>query len=163
MPRNTRVARPADASRLCDLQMDGWRAEYPHDVDPEVWLDADGFDRSAREANMVRLMSAPETQSFLVATQDGVIAGFITLGDSRDADRPGETELAWIYFDPRNFGSGLATELVEDALGDRPAYVWVAEKNRRAYAFYRKLGFTPDGTRRDTDTLFDQAEIRLAR
>jgi hypothetical protein len=65
------------AARLCDIQMDAWRGEYPHEVDPEQWLDADGFDRAAREANMVRLKTAPET------------------------------ELSALYFDPEEFGSGF--------------------------------------------------------
>jgi RimJ/RimL family protein N-acetyltransferase len=161
--RHIRRAEPSDAARLCDIQMDAWRGEYPHDVDPEQWLDADGFDRAARDANMARLMAAPETESFLVAIRDDAVVGFIVLGRSRDADRPGETELSALYFDPTEFGSGFASELVDAALGARPAYLWVAELNGRARRFYEKLRFANDGTRRDNDTLFDQAEIRMAR
>lgn len=112
---------------------------------------------------MRRLISSPETESFLAAVQDDVVVGFITVGESRDVDRPGETELSWIYFDPAAHGSGFAAELVIAGLGSRPAYVWVAEHNPRARVFYAKLGFSPDGARRETDTLFDQPELRLAR
>jgi ribosomal protein S18 acetylase RimI-like enzyme len=143
--------------------MDAWRGEYPHDVDPEQWLDADGFDRAAREVNMVRLMTADETESFLVAIRDNSVVGFIVVGQPRDEDRPSEPELSALYFDATEFGSGFATELVDAALGERPAYLWVAELNARARRFYAKVGFEGDGARRDTETLFDQAEVRMAR
>ena len=162
----TRTIRPvidADAPRLCDAQTAGWLVEYPSISDPIAWLDADGFDRAAREANMRRLIVAPETESFLAAVQDDLVVGFVTVGESRDSDRPGETELSWIYFDPAAHGSGFAAELVFAALGNRPAYVWVAERNPRARAFYAKLGFVEDGVRRETGTLFDEPELRLAR
>lgn len=163
MTRSIRPVADADAPRLCELQTAGWRTEYPHMVDPEQWLADDGFDLTAREANMRRLIIAPETESFLAAVQDGLIVGFITVGESRDVDRPGETELSWIYFDPAAHGTGFAAELVFAALGDRPAYVWMAECNPRARAFYTKLGFAADGMRRDTGTLFDEPELRFAR
>lgn len=161
--RSIRPATAADAARLCDIQMDAWRSEYPHDVDPEMWLDADGFDRVAREANMVWLLGAPTTRTFLVAEDDGAVVGFITTGDSRDDDRVGETELSSIYFAPASHGNGFAGELLQAALGAGPAYLWVAEANGRARAFYGKAGFRVDGVRRDTDTLFDQPEIRMSR
>jgi ribosomal protein S18 acetylase RimI-like enzyme len=163
MTRAIRPAAAADAARLCDIQMDAWRSEYPHDTDPEAWLDADGFDRAAREANMVWLLTAPTTRKFLVAQADAEVVGFITVGDSRDDDRPGETELSSIYFAPASHGTGFARELLDGALGTQPAHLWVAEENGRARAFYAKAGFVTDGERRDNDTLFDQPEIRMAR
>ena len=33
------------------------------------------------------------------------------------------------------------------AIGESPAYLWVAEGNPRALAFYLKHGFRPDGKR----------------
>lgn len=68
----TRVIRPVvdtDVSRLCELQTAGWIIEYPHVVDPIRLLDRDGFDLAAREANMRRLIVAPQTVSFLAAVQ----------------------------------------------------------------------------------------------
>ena len=43
--------------------------------------------------------------------------------------------------------SGIAQALVARVLGDRPAFLWVLEANPRAIAFYKKLGFVPDGSR----------------
>ena len=161
-----RVIRPViaeDAARLCHLQLEAWRSDYQHSVDPEKWLDDDGFDRDAREVNMRRLVTDPSTRAFLVAMQDEEIVGFITVGDARDGDRPGETELSWIYFHPSAQGTGFALELAAAALGDRPAYLWVNERNHRALAFYAKLDFVADGARKDTETLFDEPEVRLVR
>lgn len=161
-----RIIRPvvhADAPRLCELQAAAWAIEYPHIADPIRQLAANGIGPAARETKMRQLIVAPQTKSFLAAVQDGVVVGFITVGESRDTDRPGETELSWIYFDPTAHGTGFAAELVHAALGDRPAYLWFAEHNLRALAFYTKLGFAPDGHRRVTGTLFNAPELRLAR
>ena len=35
--------------------------------------------------------------------------------------------------------------LLDAALGDAGAYLWIAEDNPRAFAFYRRNGFVPDG------------------
>jgi ribosomal protein S18 acetylase RimI-like enzyme len=158
-----RAAEPTDCARLCDIQMEAWRGEYPHTVDPETWLDADGFDRAAREANMLRLIAAADTEAFLVAVNERRIVGFAIAGGSRDDDRIGQTELSALYFEPAEFGSGFARQLVEAAIGNRSAYLWVAELNGRAQHFYEKLGFGNDGRRRDVDTLFDQVEVRMQR
>lgn len=163
MARTIRPVVAADAARLCELQTVGWLLEYPHVKNLIQRLDDDGLNLAAREATMRRLITAPETESFLAAVQDGVVVGFITVGESRDADRVGETELSWIYFDPTAHGSGFAAELVFAALGHRPAYLWMAQNNTRALAFYTKLGFAPDGNRRETGTLFNEPEMRLAR
>jgi ribosomal protein S18 acetylase RimI-like enzyme len=67
-----------------------------------------------------------------------------------------------LYVGAAHRGTGLATSLAVTALGEQPAQLWVFEENHRALAFYRKLGFTPDGTRKiDPDT--SVWEIRLAR
>jgi ribosomal protein S18 acetylase RimI-like enzyme len=42
-------------------------------------------------------------------------------------------------------GLGLGRKLLEAALGDGPASLWVAAQNERAIAFYRRFGFQPDG------------------
>ena len=38
-------------------------------------------------------------------------------------------------------GTGVADLLVQETLGDVPAYLWVLTGNARAQAFYRRLGF----------------------
>lgn len=47
--------------------------------------------------------------------------------------------------------------------GDRPAFLWVAEGNPRAIAFYRRNGFIADGTRKIAPDWENLAEIRMVR
>ena len=60
------------------------------------------------------------------------------------------------------WGSGLGGRLLEAAVGDTPASLWVFEANLRARSFYRKHGFAEDGTRK-YDPRFGAEEIRMVR
>ena len=42
-------------------------------------------------------------------------------------------------------GSGAGQALFDAAVGDSPAYLWAADDNPRAAAFYRRNGFARDG------------------
>ena len=62
----------------------------------------------------------------------------------------------------RAHGTGLADELMAHAIGDRPAYLWVLDRNDRAIAFYRRHGFTDEGGRKlEHDA--GVVEVRMAR
>lgn len=76
------------------------------------------------------------------------VVGLADAGQARDTDMVGIPELYRIYTLRRTYGSGLGSQLLQAAIGDTPAYLWVLEDNRRAEAFYRKSGFTPDGARK---------------
>src|SRR5674476_1123014 len=48
---------------------------------------------------------------------------------------------------------GVADRRLKERVRDAPAYLWVLSGNDRAQAFYRRHGFTPDGTRLPVDGL----------
>ncbi|UYQ78958.1 GNAT family N-acetyltransferase [Glutamicibacter sp. JL.03c] len=56
-----------------------------------------------------------------------------------------ERQLYNLYVLNDHHGSGTGQQLLEAVLGDEPAMLWVAEKNPRAIAFYRRNGFAFDG------------------
>ena len=56
-----------------------------------------------------------------------------------------ELQLRTLYALPRAYGTGLGQALLETAIGDRAAYLWLVGGNARAGAFYRRNGFVPDG------------------
>ena len=56
------------------------------------------------------------------------------------------TELDAIYTRLAVQGTGIGTALLEAAIGDAPAYLWVVAANARAIAFYERHGFRFDGT-----------------
>jgi ribosomal protein S18 acetylase RimI-like enzyme len=81
------------------------------------------------------------------------IVAFVNFGPLRDddADRDSVAEVYAIYclaeFWDRGIGRGLM-EAALASLGDldyAEVKVWVLDTNRRAIAFYRKLGFSADG------------------
>jgi hypothetical protein len=56
----------------------------------------------------------------------------------------------------------VAAAMLDSAIGDAPAHLWVFGENGRARAFYAKQGFEPDGARKvDDDT--GVWELRLVR
>lgn len=96
--------------------------------------------------------------------ETGEVVGLADAGPARDSDMVGIPELYRIYTLSRTYGSGLGTQLMEAAIGDAPAYLWVLEHNQRARAFYRKSGFSPDGARKVLARAWGELpEIRLVR
>ena len=59
-------------------------------------------------------------------------------------------------------GTGLAARLLQEALGERAAYLWVLEGNERAVAFYRRHGFAFDGGRQPYEST-GATELRMVR
>ena len=97
-----------------------------------------------------------------VAEVDGEIVGWANTSTGRDADRPRDLELEGIYVLDAHHGTGVGQALLDAAVGDRPAYLWVLADNPRARAFYRRNGFEPDGTEK-VDEEWDVTEVRLVR
>jgi GNAT superfamily N-acetyltransferase len=83
---------------------------------------------------------------WLVVGDDGDIAGVAYACIGRDDDGPTSLELAMMYLRKEAQGGGVADALLQTAIGDAPAYLWVLSGNDRAQAFYRRHGFTPEGT-----------------
>ena len=54
------------------------------------------------------------------------------------------TNLAHLYLVPGAHGTGLAQRLLDAAIGDAAAHLWVMTDNARAVAFYLRNGFTVD-------------------
>jgi len=53
--------------------------------------------------------------------------------------------------------------LLDAALGDQPALLWVAEQNPRAIAFYQRNGFSFDGQVLDDPTAPLITDLRMVR
>jgi ribosomal protein S18 acetylase RimI-like enzyme len=94
-----------------------------------------------------RLADAPPQSALLVATDDGEVVGF-TQGENRD----GVGHLNAIHLLPERRGGG-AGQVLHDALlarfaawGCTSATLCVVRGNERAQSFYRRNGWTHDGT-----------------
>jgi GNAT superfamily N-acetyltransferase len=153
-----RKAIPDDAERIADIQITGWRETYAHLLSPDFLAGLEPQTEGYREgiARAVRAV-------YNVAELDGDIVGFAIAGPPREDDPPRDWELALLYQYARAHGSGTGQALLDAAVGDRSAFLWVAEGNPRAQAFYRRNGFVPDGARKVAEDWEDLAEIRMVR
>ncbi|MFF9562762.1 GNAT family N-acetyltransferase [Leifsonia sp. NPDC014704] len=130
-----------DARGIAEVHVTAWREAYAGHMPAEFLASLD-VDR--RAAGWAGILERGETDAF-VAERDGTIVGWATAGSGRDDDAPRDRELEGIYLLASAYGSGAGQLLLDAAIGDAPAYLWVMDGNGRAEAFYRRNGFTRDG------------------
>lgn len=142
-----RAAGADDASALARIQRRGWLHAYAGFVDPEVMT---AHPIEASEDRWGEMLANPATATW-VWDQGGPVAGFATVGPSRDDDAAGDTgELYAIYVDPHAQGAGLGTVLLARAVeglrerGWQRATLWTFEANSLARRFYERHGWVPE-------------------
>lgn len=160
--------RAADAEVIARLQNHLWRVTYAgllpeavlatrdDDVNAALWRDrAEVHERTGRSA---------EGACTVVAHDDGGRPiGWATTGPSRDDAPPTAAELWSLYVAAEHQGSGVAHQLLAAVLpSSAAAHLWVLSGNDRAIAFYRKVGFEPDGGRKH-DPRLGADELRMVR
>ena len=152
-----RAALPEDADAFAACHLACWREAYE-----ELWGAErfDEFDVNRMAVRRRKEIEAGIAQHFL-GELDGEVIGIAIAGPTRDTDAPTEQELYAIYVRAAHQGSGLADDLLDATLGDRPASLWVYRDNPRASAFYVHHDFIPDGDER-TDSV-GILEIRMVR
>ncbi|MEU6380525.1 GNAT family N-acetyltransferase [Streptomyces sp. NPDC046909] len=137
-PRVIRTVVPAEAEAITALHARARATYYPDGIpdDGTDWL-------AAWRAAIAR----PEGH-VLCVVDDGHIVGLASFRTPEDA--PAETVMLFqFHVDPDRWRSGVGTALhaacVEEwqADGKRTAVLEVHVDNRRAQAFYRRLGWTP--------------------
>lgn len=159
-------ARPAtaeDAAAIARVHVASWNAAY-RGVIADGALDALTEDRLTPEWRR-----AVETGDGVVAVVEdsGTVAGYARYGPARDGDLDHEewAEIFGFYVDPAAWGRGAGRTLMEHVTDDlrdrgfRDACLWVVQVNERAQAFYRALGFAPDG--RDDKLCIGAPEYRF--
>lgn len=167
MPLEISPLRVADAEILGPLQKHLLEVAYAGLVSPTVSVAA-----SPRPLTKRWLVQAREHQATGASAKGGrtLVArdsaagpiGWITVGPARDERAPAPSELWSIHVSEHFWGRGVARRLLEDGLGDEPAYVWLLAGNDRAQAFYAKHGFTADGATRERPDL-GASELRMTR
>lgn len=156
----TILIRPAvrgDARAIGEVRVQGWRETYAHFLSAEL-LDS-------LEPNEERWRDVIELGlgTFVVAELDGRVQGFAVSGPPAEVDAPRDLELAMIYQLASLHGSGSGQAMLDEVIGQEPAYLWTAELNPRAQAFYRRNGFIADGGRRVAEHWESLVEIRMVR
>jgi ribosomal protein S18 acetylase RimI-like enzyme len=159
MPWVIEEPKPEDADELARLHVLVWQQAYAG-LMPDDHLA--GLDVSAfAERWRLRLAGELPGDTWVARDDEGLVA-FASSGPGRDDDRPVELELYAINLLARAHGTGLADALMERAVGDRPAYLWVLDGNDRAMGFYRRHGFVDEGGRKPEPDTGD-VEVRMVR
>ncbi|MEO6714251.1 MAG: GNAT family N-acetyltransferase [Mycobacteriales bacterium] len=149
-----RCAMMADAARIAEFQTTCWREAYAGLVPDEYLQRVTAADREVRWRN--RLSGE---RNAAVAELDGEIVGIASWSATSDVP---PLELKSLYVGAALRGSGLGALLLDAALGQAAAFLWVFTDNPRAQAFYRRHGFLPDGEQM-TDPGTGLAETRMVR
>ena len=140
-----------DAADLGRVHQQCWVETYDSLVTPEFWEHS----TEARRIGMwERMLRRDEPgRRLVVAAVDGEIVGFALAGPFLAREHPGhepahDLEVRMLYVLRSHHGTGIGQQLLDAVLSvDEPAQLWVAERNPRAQAFYRRNGFEPDGSR----------------
>ena len=149
-----RAAEPEDAAAVAGVHVRSWQAAY-RGLLPDEYLDG-----LRPEDRMVRYRfdsPDPDDPHTVVVTEAGAILGFVTCGQTADADAAPAGEILALYVDPDVWGRGLGSMLIGQARGrlaDRgfsQAILWVLAGNHRAMRFYQLDRWAPDERRREVD------------
>ena len=95
-----------------------------------------------------RFYSQKYPENTFIALDDAKVVGFVSYGDFRDpATIAGEIIALYVLKD--YYGKGVGQQLMQAAFAALDSYpeilLWVLEDNKRAIAFYEKMGFVFDG------------------
>ncbi|MBU0454365.1 GNAT family N-acetyltransferase [Streptococcus oralis] len=113
-----------------------------------------------------RFFSQKYPKNTLIAIDGMKIVGFISYGNFRDETiQAGEIIALYVLKD--YYGKGIAQKLMKEALTTleqfSEIFLWVLKENKRAIAFYQKMGFTFDGQEKILDLGKPITEIRMVR
>ncbi|GAB3477454.1 GNAT family N-acetyltransferase [Amycolatopsis cihanbeyliensis] len=160
-----RSARTDDAAEIGRIQRDTWRAAYTDILGASVLdrLDAEDVERQWADA-----VAHPETGVYL-AFEGEFPVGFCVAGPapepevaSADGDLPADAArtglIGTILVEPRWGRRGHGGRLLVAAAtglreqGAERGITWVAQSDSASLAFFRSVGWNPDGTMRTLDT-----------
>jgi ribosomal protein S18 acetylase RimI-like enzyme len=155
-----RQAIVADAMPLGAMHVAAWREAYfPHILSEASFAVATPEIRGKR---YVELLTA-NPQATWVAVSDGEIVGH-SASVTAEPGAPRDLELASLYVLAKAYGAGVGQALLDAALGDREACLWVAAENPRAQVFYRRNGFEVVGDPVRKRFILDEIdELRMVR
>jgi L-amino acid N-acyltransferase YncA len=112
-----RLATPSDAPAIASIHVRSWQHAY-RDIVPDAVLDSPSV---AAHEQLWRhtLESGVLEERVWVAENDGKVVGFCATGPSSDDDaKSGTAEVAAIYLEPDQIGTGVGRTVFEHAVND---------------------------------------------
>ena len=163
---SVRLAWPAEAAAVAELQRRVWDSELPPAVAAAVLA---GVSTEEMTQAWEQAISRPPQARYrvLVAVADARVVGFATTvpGQDPDADEAVDGEVQEFAVDPparhRGHGSRLLNACADTLRADgfRQARWWVAEDDAALRGFLGAAGWVPDGSSREIGT--DDDAVRL--
>ena len=135
-----RAAGVEDASEIARVHIESWRETYSALVEPGELDDLSQDRRAERWATNLATGTAA-----WVAEADGAVIGFAGIGGGDHKEQPRALELGALYVLAEHHGTGAGQALLDAAIGDSPAFLFVADRNPRATRFYQRNRFVFDG------------------
>lgn len=150
---SVREARPGEGQAFAETKRAVWQVAY-RGLLPDWFLDdLELMPPPEAWENAIARGSAP-----FVATAGDRMVGVAAAGPALGHDAaPGMGQLYLIYAQPDVWGTGVGAALHGACLGRMrelgctEAVLWVLDGNERAAAFYRKMGWRPDGATQTED------------
>ena len=133
-----------------------WREAYDDLLPPEF--------QETMTLEKCRFFSQKYPENTLIAMDGKKVVGFISYGNFRDeAIQAGEIIALYVLKD--YYGKGVSEQLMHAALVAldhfSEIYLWVLKDNKRAIAFYQKIGFTVDGPEKILELGKSVKELRM--
>lgn len=150
----------ADAAAIGAVHAAVWRETYRGILSDE-WVANVSEDERIDRWQLI--LGQPNPAQQWVAVIDDKVVGFAASGPPRDEHPIRPLELWSIHLLRSHARVGIGTALINAALGDAPASLWVVEKNLSAQRFYSALGFSPDGAHGTLNSWEGIPEIRMTR
>lgn len=139
-----RPANLEDAQPIAQAHIKSWKAAYKGIID-QSYLD-NGLNVAERTQRWRENLAEEGWKTTFVAVAGSCVAGFATVGPSRNEACPDYAELYAIYLDPDWFGKGVGAQLFNRAVqharaqGFDKMFVNFLSENHQALAFYERLG-----------------------
>lgn len=153
-----RCAVSAEAEILADLQADCWDDAYTGLISPAILAGMRDPDERGRRIENWRVWAS---NALVVELSDGSVVGFASSGAPDEPDAPTALQLYALYVRDFCWRHGYGRRLLDAALGDRPAHLWVLATNVRAQQFYAHAGFHGDGGTRQEQVGTEARWVRM--
>lgn len=155
---SVRIATLDDAPTIADVHIRAWRETFPHMLSAQTLA---GLDLDEHTRMWTEHINNPEVTAH-VGEMGGAVVGFALSGKAYEG-APRDLELKMLYVLEQAKGTGLGQMLLDAAISDEPATLWVAVQNPRARAFYAKNGFVPDGAEKTIERWDNVVNLRVVR
>ncbi len=146
---------------MAHVHNEAWRETYGG-LFPEDRFGSEALEQREHMWSQILSSNRPD-RVVRVAEADGSIIGFAFVGPAMDPDAPRGLELYMIYLRRHALGTGAGQLLIDAVLGESDATLWVADRNPRAHAFYRRNRFHPDGATKTDPDAPDVVQARFVR